>query len=839
MDKGKAGPRPPVLLRAPLAPAAVLLAGGIAAALAWELPRAIWPVATVLSAVGAILTARRAHLHALTAGLIGLGILAAGGWRADQCYRTTRGDGIVLFTGGGRSLTSLRGRVVSIPQIVQEDLEASVGYRRPPRTHLTLRVQQVLTRDGWRPASGLTSVNIDQADDRLRAGQEVELMGWLARPRGPDNPGQYDWPRALRRQGIATRLSVTGADGATILSAPRGWAARAWWSVRSAGRPSVGPDDDSADQTLLAALVLGDRADSLASLNRIMARSGLAHYLSISGSHLAVLLGMAYLLCRVAGLSPRPSAAVVLAVLAAYLLQAQLRSPLLRSAIQAAALCVGVMLGRRNSVLNSLAVAAIVLLAADPLQLADAGFQLSFGIVAALVLAQRAAKSMLFGRYLARRGLMVFRDDQRMRRWLNFRASDWTMDAAAMALTAYVASAPLVAWHFGFFSPYAAALTLLAFPVVTAVLAPGYLALLLGPLMPNLAYQANRLAADLAGLMSQGARLMARLPLLAVDVRPVDFGWVVLTYAVLAMVLLRRRLGVRRRVPVAAALVWLAATAWTQRPAPRPPVAELDLLAVGGGQCAVLRCPSGRTFLLDAGTRGGFDIYQQVLGPFLRDQRLPKPRWAFVSHANTDHYNALFSYLKENRLGRFYTTSAFLTGQGLSADAAESANTLLGELWGSGAEVLTLQAGRRIELDERTAVEVLWPAADYVPASANDSSLVLRVTCDGRSLLLCGDVESGPQQALLSRPEGLACDVLVLPHHGGWKKTLPGFVRAADPKFILASNNVDLCAAVRSDADAQRFYTELANSGRFRCTARNGWTHVRFGRGVLEAASAR
>ena len=90
---------------------------------------------------------------------------------------------------------------------------------------------------------------------------------------------------------------------------------------------------------------------------------------------------------------------------------------------------------------------------------------------------------------------MVFRDRDRLRRWLNYTAANWLMDAVAIAVIAYVVSAPLVAYHFHLFSPYAAPLSLLLAPVVAAVLVPGYVSMALAWPMPNLAYAFGQLAA--------------------------------------------------------------------------------------------------------------------------------------------------------------------------------------------------------------------------------------------------------------------------------------------------------------------------------------------------------
>ncbi len=56
---------------------------------------------------------------------------------------------------------------------------------------------------------------------------------------------------------------------------------------------------------------------------------------------------------------------------------------------------------------------------------------------------------------------MVFRENQRIRRWLYYHAADWAMRSAVMSTLACVVSVPLVACHFGLFSPYAVPLSIL------------------------------------------------------------------------------------------------------------------------------------------------------------------------------------------------------------------------------------------------------------------------------------------------------------------------------------------------------------------------------------------
>ena len=681
-------------------------------------------------------------------------------------------------------------------------------------------------------------MHVGEPDRRLATGQEVELSAWIGRFGGPDNPGQVDWAQRARYNHQLVWASTPGADGVTIRA---GQGAAGWtrWlrRLRANWRAHLSVSGGPQSRRITEALILGERHPALRSLNDTMVRAGTAHLLSISGLHLGVFLGFLYLLCRLAALGPRPAAVVVLGVLAAFMLLAEPRPPLLRSAIMAAALCVGVIVRRRAGGLNALALAAIVLLAIDPLQLFSAGFQLSFVTVGGLILLHRPVRDRLFRRWRRRRGLMVFRDDQCLRRRLHYSAANWLMDGAAMAVTAYLVSAPLVAYHFGIFSPYAIVLSLLLLPPVAAVLIPGYLSLGLQFAMPNLSHQFSRLAAGTADFLAWLVSAVDLLPGLCLELRPVPAAWVLGFYVTVAVILIRKVIPFGRVLAGLAAVAWVAGTVAAQLPAPAPKEAQLDILAVGAGQCALLRTPTGQTCLLDAGTQSDLDAARQVLLPFLRHERLGVPPAAWVSHANTDHFNLLGPLLDDGRLRRVYLNDYFARDANTASPPAQH---FFQRLRDAGVRIVRLRAGQRIQLDDRTRIEVLWPPADRRDdLTVNDTSLVLRIVCDGRSVLLTGDLGPVGQAALTRTPSAVAADVLLCPHHGGWETTLPAFVDAVDAKIVVVSGAGQPRAPAAAGKAAQDFYARLRTGTEYYCTARNGWTRIRFGRGKVTVRTMR
>jgi len=113
--------------------------------------------------------------------------------------------------------------------------------------------------------------------------------------------------------------------------------------------------------------------------------------------------------------------------------------------------------------------------------------------------------------------------------------------------------------------------------------------------------------------------------------------------------------------------------------------------------------------------------------------------------------------------------------------------------------------------------EVLWPtnAATDSYLDDNDTSTVIRLTWQGRSVLLTGDIAEGGESGLLHQG-GLKADVLFLPHHGSTRAApLPSLVAAADPSILLRSSG-------QRDGDTNAFLWSAIGTRNYYNTAECG-----------------
>lgn len=300
-------------------------------------------------------------------------------------------------------------------------------------------------------------------------GQRVGLTAHLGPPDGPVEPGGFDF----RRSAWFDRIGAVGyARGPALLLLPAGpdLVLSRLRAGLSAGLQAAMPGEAGA---FAAAVTTGDRSAIGAETLTALRRANLAHLLAISGLHMGLVTGFVFAAVRL-GLALIPGLALVwplrkiaavlaLAAGAAYLALSGGNVATLRAFVMVAAMFVALLADRRALTLRSVALAALLILLAQPEALTEPGFQMSFAATTALVAG--------FGA---------------LRLWPQARPPGWAAPALALgfsSLVAGLATAPVAAAHFNQVSHYGLLANLLAMPAMGLLVMPlAVLAALLWPL---------------------------------------------------------------------------------------------------------------------------------------------------------------------------------------------------------------------------------------------------------------------------------------------------------------------------------------------------------------------
>ena len=487
--------------RRPLLWVAMAFAGGVllADSFAAALPFFAFALPVCLLAFG--LTKRRFWLGAAFLLLAAL----LGGLRYRQAQPTAPND-IARFA---PAFTRIIGRVASDAEFSGPQNED--GKRRA-RFVLAAQSLERETKFGFprQPVSGFLQVSLPLAapsdstapfsDPLPRYGEILTLTGRMDLPEGARNPGGFDARAFLERKGIHATLTVRRAQDGQVLRVvePNAnplalLAFRLRRGILQSGRDALPPERAA----VLNGILLGARSELPAELRDAFERTGTSHVLATAGLHIGIFVWLFFGLLRLLSVGRRPATAACLAALLVFALMAGGRPSVMRAGLVAGLFLAGFLLEREPDWWTVTGFAALILLLQNPLNLFDAGFQMSFVTVITLVLLLP-----FFARFLAK-----FRQD--FRDPLPVRARKFVLEyfvgCFVLALAAQIAVAPLLAYYQSEISPVGVFANATAVPLIAPIFAFGFAAVWLGAVNPAFAsplyFALNHLLEWLVGLV--------------------------------------------------------------------------------------------------------------------------------------------------------------------------------------------------------------------------------------------------------------------------------------------------------------------------------------------------
>ena len=229
----------------------------------------------------------------------------------------------------------------------------------------------------------------------------------------------------------------------------------------------------------LRAILLGDRSELPKHIQASFKKSGTMHILAVSGLHIAIIVLVILYLFRIIGVKREISYTFTIIFLIFFALFTLSRPSVVRASIMACAFLIGMLLGRKVDVYNSLGLAALFILIKNPKDLFNVGFQLSF----------LAVVSILF--FVPR--LMKLLEDYK-----NYYVKKFLYIPLAVSVSAWVATFPLILYYFKIITPVAIIANLFIIPMLFAMLIASMAFLALGwlPVLGPFLGQVNHLIAQ-------------------------------------------------------------------------------------------------------------------------------------------------------------------------------------------------------------------------------------------------------------------------------------------------------------------------------------------------------
>lgn len=565
-------------------------------------------------------------------------------------------------------------------------------------------------------------------------GDEVKLFGTAERVAEPRNPGEFDMRSYLARQNIQRELIVRYPENGAVLSHAGGsLILRTAQKARGWMRAVLSCDlENSLDVTgSISGMVLGLRHQTPEDIEEPFQQTGTLHLFAVAGLHVGIMARLLWILATVVRLPRKWATALIIPALLFYAAVTGLHTSSVRAAAMSAVLLAGFFVERKVFTLNSLAAAATLILCWNTNELFSAGFQLSFSVVAAILLLAEPIY-----RFLRRR----FEPDSFLprslfgaRRRIIGRSVSWLARASSVSFAAWIGSLPLMLWYYYLVTPISLLANLVVVPIAFFVLAGGLMSMVAAPLSTWLSIIFNNTNWFLTKIILGAVHLFTQIP---------------------------------------GGHFYVEHPHW-----PRGARLEINALDLKSGGAVHVRTTNS-DWLFDTGSLRDYD---RVVRQYLRSRGVNRLDGLILTHGDAGHIGGASGMLLDFHPRQLIDTP--------TPDRSSIHRRLIAKLARSGDPRRLCAAGDEFDLSRDVRARVLFPPRRFEGSKADDQALVIQLAVFGKSrVLIMSDSGVATEEFLSKNYPDLRSDIVVKGQHRSGISGSDAFLDSVQPQAIVATS---------------------------------------------------
>lgn len=604
--------------------------------------------------------------------------------------------------------------------------------------------------------------DMDKAATSVVPGQQLKLRGTAELPEGRKNPGCFDYGLYLSSIGIRTifaaeEISCLSNNSLSYAERIYGKIKRTVYEVKTDFITNLENTAGEASAGLIRGIMFGEKSEMEEEVLEEFRKNGTAHVLAVSGLHVGIIYGFICMVWRwkKGGLF----FSVNLMFFFIYMVMSSFSPSVIRAVIMVWLHIFANITARRYDMASAAFFTGLVMMVINPMQIFNAGFQMSFIAVLSLSLMVPIIKRVYSG-----------------------------MLMAGMAIQ--VGLVPYIAYTFNYIS---LAALLVNVPVIylTGLIVP------CGMCAMALMYVCEPAFQMTSGVMSGLCTIMTKLNsvtcaegITVFNVSSPDL-WLISVYYLSLLIFVSedgRLLFIRKKrktLILLAAVVILTSAVLGHMAGNGFKEADAVFVDVGQGDCIHFRVDVGESYMVDGGGSLGYEVGRKILKPYLLKNGATHLKGAFVTHMHTDHYKGIAELCREGMVERLYVYEGYKVRE----------KEILEDTCMNREDITYLHSGQSIELSDEVCVEILHPEErnrrEYEMLASdtedeNSFSLIMKVNIKGRTIMVTGDVDTGCLESLADKyGRGLDCDILKAAHHGSKYSDSDAFTEASSPEYAV------------------------------------------------------
>ncbi len=603
--------------------------------------------------------------------------------------------------------------------------------------------------------NGRVRIMTDAGED-FYTGDTVRATGNVDIPEKPTNPGAFDDYMYMKREGLKFRLY---ADEIEKTDEPIMGFMYAASRLRKALNDSIDRIYDDNEASLIKAVVTGDKSYISDDTRALYTDGGAIHVLCISGLHVGIVA--AIIIFIIGKIFPKDKETCVMlasCILLAYMFFIGMTPSVVRSVIMAVIAMAAVPLGRKNDGLNSMFIAALVILIMNPLTLFNAGFLLSFATVSGIIISLGYRRFDGKGKYIK--------------------------DIASTSLFATLFALPITAYYFYSVSIAGIITNLVVLPLTPVVVVSGILSSVAGLFNVMLGTFVGLPALAVLKIYEVVLSFAASVPFLNSLTGQIDILLCIFYYV--ALVLIITNTGKDRRIKLVSAVCVLCMFGLIVSDRFLFRNAEIAFMDVGQGDCAVITDHNKNVFVIDTGGALYYDEEENTgkrfIYPYLQYKGIDEVDMLFISHPDTDHALGSLSLMDTVKVEEIIFAD-------FDYEESELYDKIIRKAKDTGTKIRFIEAGD-VKSKGEMVFECLYPFEDS-KGDDNAGSMVIKFTYNDFSVLFTGDLGIAQERIIIDNNIDVGADVLKVSHHGSKYSTSEEFVEAVgcDIAVISAGKN--------------------------------------------------
>lgn len=583
-------------------------------------------------------------------------------------------------------------------------------------------------------------------------GDIITVKGEVSFPKARSNPGCFDYSLYLKSTGIRVVIEAQHVE-LLQLKGRDTFLGRAY-IIRTNFIKKLEKSAGKETAAMISGLMFGSEERMDEELLEEFRKNGTAHILAVSGLHMGIIYGLISKLW--VWRKGMIYFFVAMMFLICYSAMASFSPSVVRAVIMIGIHIFSSVTNRRYDLCSAAMLAALAMLVKNPMSLYNTGFQMSFIAVLSLAMIlpviKRVYSGMLLGGIAIQAGLI-----------------------------------PYIAYTFNYLSVGSILVNIPIIFIAGIILPVGISSMAAMAVCPGIFASEARLLELLCRVMTQINQASIIDGVTVFDVVSPNMGAMTFYYvSVIFFTSERGRLMVIRNGKKAASLMVTAALMIAVIAGAvfsnQFKSADVVFVDVGQGDCIHVRTEDGRNYLVDGGGRIGYSVGKKVLKPYLLKNGIKKADGIFITHLHTDHYKGAAELCMEGMADRLFIYEGNMILE----------EKIIKETGMKKEDISYIYMGQRVKLSEKAWVDIMWPerqdGRQYrdEQTDENETSLILKVTVAGHSVLITGDVDAECQSVLVKKwQDKLRCSVLKVAHHGSKYSYCEEFVKAADPGYAV------------------------------------------------------